>query len=93
MIDSFASRDTERLWRRQRVRGIDPRIHRVALRKLRQLEAAVSLDDLRIPPGNRLEALRGDCAGQHSIRINDQWRICFVWTAGGAEEVEIVDYH
>ena len=93
MIDSFASRDTEGLWRRQRVRGIDPRIHRVALRKLRQLEAAVSLDDLRIPPGNRLEALRGDRAGQHSIRINDQWRICFVWTAGGAEEVEIVDYH
>ncbi|UVF80560.1 type II toxin-antitoxin system RelE/ParE family toxin [Gordonia mangrovi] len=72
---------------------MDPRIHRVALRKLRQVGSAESLDDLTVPPGNRLEALKGDRAGQHSIRINDQWRICFVWADTGPEEVEIVDYH
>ncbi len=66
---------------------------RVALRKLRMLDAAMSLSDLRVPPGNRLERLRGDRAGQHSIRINDQWRICFRWHAGDAYDVEIVDYH
>ena len=66
---------------------------RVARRKLRQLEIAVCLDDLRIPPGNRLEALRGDRAGQHSIRINDQYRLCFLWLDAGPEAVEIVDYH
>nr|WP_241249441.1 type II toxin-antitoxin system RelE/ParE family toxin [Agrococcus sp. KRD186] len=81
------------MWRRERVRSIDPRIHRVALRKLRQVGSAESIEDLRVPPGNRLEALKGDRAGQHSIRINDQWRICFVWTAAGPEEVQIVDYH
>lgn len=68
-------------------------MQRVALRKLRQVAAAESLDDLRVPPGNRLERLKGDRSGQHSIRINDQWRICFVWTDAGPEEVEIVDYH
>ncbi|MNY70630.1 Toxin HigB-1 [compost metagenome] len=68
-------------------------MQRVALRKLRQLMAAATLDDLRIPPGNRLEALAGDRAGQHSIRINDQWRICFRWVDGNAHDVEIVDYH
>ena len=73
--------------------ALDPRIERTALRKLRQLAAAVSLNDLRRPPGNRLEALKGDRTGQHSIRINDRWRICFVWTDAGPEEVEIVDYH
>lgn len=93
MIRSFGSKDTERLWRRERVPSIDPRIHSVALRKLRQVGSAESLDDLRVPPGNRFEALKGDRAGQHSIRINDQWRICFVWTVAGPEEVEIVDYH
>jgi proteic killer suppression protein len=93
VIGSFGSKDTERLWRRQRVASIDPRIHRVALRKLRQVGSAESLDDLRVPPGNRLEALKGDRSGQHSIRINDQWRICFVWTDAGPEKVEIVDYH
>lgn len=72
---------------------MDPRIHRVALRKLRQVGSAESLEDLRVPPGNRLEALKGDRAGQHSIRINDQWRVCFVWTDAGPEEVQIVDYH
>ena len=65
----------------------------MALRQLRQLEIAVRLDDLRVPPGNRLEALRGDRAGQHSIRINDQFRLCFIWTAAGPDAVEIVDYH
>ena len=65
----------------------------MALRQLRQLEIAVRLDDLRVPPGNRLEALRGDRAGQHSIRINDQFRLCFIWTAAGPDGVEIVDYH
>ncbi len=65
----------------------------MALRKLRQVGSAQFLEDLRIPPGNRLEALKGDRVGQHSIRINDQWRICFVWTDAGPEEVEIVDYH
>lgn len=65
----------------------------MALRKLRQVGSAVTLDELRVPPGNRLEALKGDRAGVHSIRINDQWRICFVWTDAGPEEVEIVDYH
>ena len=65
----------------------------MALRKLRQVGSAESFDDLRLPPGNRLEALKGDRAGQYSIRVNDQWRICFVWTDAGPEEVEIVDYH
>jgi len=93
MIQSFADKDTERLWNRERVRSIDSRIHSVALRKLRQLGYAQTLDELRIPPGNRLEALKGDRRGQFSIRINYQWRICFRWSAAGPEEVEIVDYH
>ncbi|WP_034985744.1 type II toxin-antitoxin system RelE/ParE family toxin [Corynebacterium jeikeium] len=93
MIQSFADKDTECLWNRERVRSIDSRIHSVALRKLRQLGYAQTLDELRIPPGNRLEALKGDRRGQFSIRINDQWRICFRWSAAGPEEVEIVDYH
>jgi len=93
VIRSFGSKDTERLWRRERVRSIDSRIHRAALRKLRQVGSAEALEDLRVPPGNRLEALEGDRAGQDSIRINDQWRICFRWTDAGPEEVEIVDYH
>ena len=93
MIRSFGSKETERLWRRERVGSIDSRIHRVALRKLRQVGSAESLEDLRIPPGNRLEELKGDRVGQYSIRINDQWRICFVWTDAGPEEGGIVDYH
>ena len=84
---------TERLWSRQRTKEIDSSIQRAALRKLVMLDAAEVLDDLRIPPGNRLEALKGDRAGQHSIRINQQWRICFVWTPAGPEDVGIVDYH
>lgn len=93
MIKSFGDRDTERLWRRESVRSFDSRILRVALRKLVIVDAAVTLEDLRVPPGNRLEALKGDRVGQHSIRINDQWRICFRWTSSGAEDVVIVDYH
>jgi len=92
VIRSFRSKETEQLHARQRVKRFRA-IERVAQRKLRQLDAAVELRDLNSPPGNRLEALRGDRVGQHSIRINDQWRICFVWRAGDAHEVEIVDYH
>ncbi|MCS0499202.1 type II toxin-antitoxin system RelE/ParE family toxin [Protaetiibacter mangrovi] len=93
MIRSFGDRDTQRLWRRETVTSYDPRILRTALRKLAILDAAVVLDDLRAPPGNRLEQLRGNRSGQHSIRINDQWRICFTWTDAGPAAVEIVDYH
>lgn len=93
MIRSFATKETESLWGRTRSRSIDPRVQQVALRKLRMLASAATLDDLRVPPGNRLEALRGDRRGQHSIRVNDQWRICFVWRDGGADDVELVDYH
>ena len=89
---SFQCRDTEALHARQRVRRFGS-IESIARRKLRQLELATRLQDLRVPPGNRLEALKGDRSGQYSIRINDQWRVCFRWSAGGAENVEIVDYH
>ena len=92
MINSFGSAETEALARGERVRRF-VNIASVARRKLRQLEVSARLDDLRVPPGNRLEALKGDRAGQYSIRINDQWRVCFRWTAAGAEDVEIVDYH
>ena len=93
MIVSFADRDAERLFQRQRVKRLDPRLHRKALIKLWLLDAVQELDELRVPPGNRLEALKGARIGQHSIRINDQWRICFVWTPAGPSEVEIMDYH
>ena len=86
-------KDTEKLFRGQRSRRLPAGIQRVALRKLVQLNAAADLDFLLVPPGNRLEALKGDRQGQHSIRINDQWRICFVWRDGDAYDVEIVDYH
>lgn len=92
MIQSFRCADTERLFRRVRVARFAS-IEAVARRKLDQLNAAVTLSFLRAPPGNRLEALRGDRAGQHSIRVNDQFRLCFVWTAQGPEDVELVDYH
>ena len=92
MIRSFHCADTERLFSRMRV-GRFARIEAVARRKLDQLNAAATLDFLRVPPGNRLEALKGDRAGQHSIRINDQFRLCLIWTAQGPENVEIVDYH
>jgi proteic killer suppression protein len=91
VIRSFRNRDTEQLFADVAVRRFGA-IERIARRKLQLLDAAMRLDDLRVPPGNRLEALRGDRAGQHSIRINDQWRICFRWD-GDAYDVEIVDYH
>ena len=92
MIVSFKDADTEALAGGRRVRRF-VNIEAVARRKLRQLQIAGRLGDLRVPPGNRLEALKGDRAGQHSIRVNDQYRVCFRWTAAGAEDVEIVDYH
>ena len=92
MIVSFHDGDTESLAHRRRVERFQA-FERVARRKLRQLEIAGRLDDLRVPPGNRLEALKGERAGQYSIRINDQYRLCFVWTDGGPAEVEVVDYH
>jgi toxin HigB-1 len=93
MIRSFADRDTERLFARTPARRWPTTLHRIMLRKLLMVDAAQALEDLRIPPRNRLEKLRGDRAGQHSIRINDQWRVCFRWRDGGAHDVEIVDYH
>lgn len=93
MIRSFGNSDTERIWNEEYVRSVDLRVRRAALRKLEILHAAVDVEDLRVPPGNRLEQLRGDRRGQHSIRVNDQWRICFRWTDGGAADVELVDYH
>ena len=92
MIRSFRCAGTESLARGERVRRFES-VAIVARRKLRQLEIATRLEDLRVPPGNRLEALRGKRQGQYSIRINDQWRVCFRWTGHGAEDVEIVDYH
>jgi toxin HigB-1 len=93
MIRSFADRDAEALFHGRFARRLARDVQRVAQRKLRQLHSAKELRDLAAPPGNRLEALCGDRAGQHSIRINNQWRICFVWNEGDAERVEIVDYH
>ena len=92
MIVSFKDADTEALAAGRRVRRFVS-IEAVARRKLRQLQIAGRLDDLRVPPGNRLEALKGDRTGQHSIRVNDKYRVCFRWTAAGADDVEIVDYH
>ena len=93
MIRSFRDGEAERIWHGQASRELPPDIQNTARRKLRMLNNAEALDDLRIPPANRLEALKGKRAGQHSIRINQQWRICFVWHEGHADQVEIVDYH
>jgi len=92
VIVSYKCAETKALSKGLRVKRFGG-IESVARRKLRQLQVAGKLEDLRVPPGNRLEALKGDRAGQHSIRVNDQFRVCFRWTAGGAEDVEIVDYH
>jgi proteic killer suppression protein len=93
VIRSFKDRNTEKLFRRERSRAVPAALRRVALRKLVQLDAADTLDDLKVPPGNRLERLRGDRKGQWSIRVNERWRVCFEWRQGDAQEVEIVDYH
>lgn len=93
MIRSFACKQTEAIFRRRPSKLLPVDLQRIALRKLLMLHAATQLGDLRVPPGNRLEALRGDRAGQHSIRVNDRWRVCFVWRESGADDVEIVDYH
>jgi len=93
MIKSFRSRETEKIWNGIRSKRLPQNIQQIARRKLRMLNNARSLNDLRVPPANRLEALRGNRKGQLSIRINDQWRICFVWMDDDAVKVEIVDYH
>jgi proteic killer suppression protein len=93
VIRSFKSRTAAGIWHGTAVRSLGGEVQRIARRKLRMLNNAQSLSDLRSPPGNRLEALKGDRAGQFSIRINDQWRICFVWHEGDAHDIELVDYH
>ena len=93
MITAFACGETERVFHGERSRKLPPDIQNTARRKLEYLHRARRLQDLLAPPGNRLEALKGGRAGQHSIRVNDQWRICFVWHEGNAGQVEIVDYH
>jgi len=93
MILSFADSDTEKVWNRIFVRRWSAEVQRAAYRKLLLIDAADTVEDLRVPPGNRLEKLAGDRAGQHSVRINDQWRICFYWRNTDAQKVEITDYH
>lgn len=93
MIESFKCRETEKTFNREYSRKLPSDIQRIAFRKLRMLNRSSTIQDLRVPPANKLEALSGNRKGQHSIRINDQWRICFVWQNGNAYNVEIVDYH
>ncbi len=93
VIRSFRGKDAEAIWRRRCVKRISPELCRIAHNKLTLIDAAGTINDLRVPPGNRLEKLTGDRAGQDSVRVNDQWRICFTWSAGGASNVELVDYH
>jgi len=93
VIRSFADREAERIFRRQLVKRLPADIQQSALRKLRMLHHAESIRDLQAPPGNKLERLKGDREGQYSIRINDQWRVCFFWREGDAHDVEITDYH
>ncbi|WP_191373988.1 type II toxin-antitoxin system RelE/ParE family toxin [Corynebacterium stationis] len=93
MIRNFGDKNTERIWQENYVKSVDRKVQRATMRKLELIHAAQNIEDLRIPPGNRLERLVGDRRGQHSIRVNAQWRICFVWKDGGAEDVELVDYH
>ncbi len=93
VIESFKDEAAKELYETGKSRRIPAQLHRVALRKLKQLHVSVELNDLAVPPGNRLEALHGDREGQHSIRVNDQYRVCFVWSDGRARDIEIVDYH
>lgn len=93
VLVSFRNTTTEQIWRRERVASVHPDVQRAAQRKLVILDAADTLGDLRVPPGNRIEKLHGDRAGQHSIRVNQQWRICSRWTDAGPEDVEFTDYH
>ena len=93
MIESFKCKETEKIYNRQFSRKFPTDIQRVALRKLRMLNRAMMLQDLKVPPGNKLEELKGKRKGQHSIRINNQWRVCFIWKENNAYEVEIIDYH
>jgi proteic killer suppression protein len=93
MIASFWDKETEKLWRSGKSRRLPVDLHRRAFKKLAILNAAIRLDNLKVPPGNQLEALRGGRAGQHSIRVNEQYRLCFVWQDGNAFDVEVVDYH
>ena len=93
MIRSFADKATQRVWREEYVRALDRSLQRAVLRKLELLHAAADVEDLRIPPGNRHERLTGDRRGQYSIRVNAQWRLCFTWHEGGADDVELVDHH
>jgi len=93
VIRSFRDRQTEKAFERDRARRLPPNVQRQAHRKLLMVDAAQALDDLRVPPGNRLERLSGDRQGQYSIRVNDQWRVCFRWERGDAYDVEIADYH
>jgi len=93
MIKSFRNKETEKVYTREGSRKLPVDVQQVALRKLRMINNSKNINDLRVPPANRLEKLRGNRKGQYSIRINDQWRICFTWNAGDAHEVEIADYH
>lgn len=93
MIRSFADKETRKVWDRERSKAVPADLQRKALRKLEQIDVVDDLNELRVPPGNRLEGLGGDRAGQYSIRINRQYRVCFIWEDGDAYEVEIVDYH
>lgn len=93
MVTSASDRETRRLFQRHRVRRFPADLHRVMLRKLVQLDAVPMLEELQVPPDNRLEKLKGDRAGQYSIRVNDQWRVCFRWKDGAPQDVAIVDYH
>ena len=93
MICSFGSKETEKIWNLESVKKLPLEVQKIGLRKMAILHKSIDINDLRIPPANRLEKLKGNREGQYSIRINDQWRICFLWNDGNAYEVEIVDYH
>jgi len=93
MIQSFGSKDTQKIWQGEKIKGLPPEIQQTARRKLRMINNSQNITDLRVPPANRLEKLSGKLKDYHSIRINDQWRIIFKWSAGNASQVEIVDYH